>query len=258
MTAQTSAPHSDRDLPALLQELCDLHNAMEGKPGGYDCPVCRNKGVVYKLDGLREVAQMCKCVPVRESIRRMKRSGLYDKLQSKTFDAFRTDEAWQQALLDAAKQFAETHDRPGFFIGGQPGCGKTHLCTAICASLLRQGFDVQYFVWETYVKDILSRSGNSDRDERERLLHPLYRADAVYLDDFLRKENPTQAERSVAFDVVNRRYADGRITVVSSENVMARLMATDPAIASRIKEMCGDAYCLNVAADSGKNYRMRS
>lgn len=257
MTAFTSAQRSDEKLREQLQTLCELHNAIKGNAADYDCPVCRNKGVVYKLNGMQQVAQFCECLPIRERIRRMKHSGLYEKIRSSTFASFRADEPWQRHILDTAKRYAEKHDRPAFFIGGQTGCGKTHLCTAICGELLRQGFDVQYFVWETYVKEILSRSGNSDRDEREKLMQPLYSSDTVYLDDFLRKDNPTQAERSVAFDVINHRYTEGKMTIVSSEHVMQKLHCVDGAIAGRITEMCGSEYCLNIDPDIRKDNRMR-
>ncbi len=259
MTKACASPQlSDSELRSQLQALCELHNAVPGKLGDYDCPACRNKGLVYTLHGLQEVVRFCDCMPIRDRIRRMKRSGLYDKLQSKRFASFDAAEPWQKMLLDRAKQFAQKHDMPGFFIGGQQGCGKTHLCTAICGSLLRQGLDVQYFVWETYVKEILSRSGVSDRDERERLIQPLMLSDAVYLDDFFRKECPTQAERSVAFDVINRRYTEGKLTIISSENRIGALLETDQAIASRIREMCGEKYCLDVAPDIRKNHRLHN
>ena len=76
------------------------------------------------------------------------------------------------------------------------------------------------------------------------------------LDDFLRKPNPTQSERSAAFDVINRRYNDGKITLVTSEHSIDELMNTDEAVASRIREMCGAAYCMSIAPDRRKNYRL--
>ncbi len=254
--ASTPPQPSEGDLQAQLQMLCKMHNEVPGTLTDYDCLICKNKGLLFVLSGMCEVARQCSCMPVRESIRRMKHSGLYGQMQTKTFLSYRVTQPWQKLLHDRARQFAEKHDMPGFFIGGQQGCGKTHLCTAICGSLLRQGLRVQYFVWETYVKEILSRSGVSDRDERESLMRPLMEADAVYLDDFLRKDCPTQAERSVAFDVVNRRCTEGRITIVSSEKEMDALLMTDQAIASRIREMCGADYCLGVAPDRKKNYRL--
>ena len=257
MTAQTAPAHiSDREITDPRQYLCDRHNAMPGSLQDYDCPVCKNKGWIYRLADGAEVARRCPCMDVRESIRRMKRSGLYNKLNVQTFDAFHAVEPWQQTLLRKAKQYAERHDRPGFFLGGQQGSGKTHLCTAVCAALLRQGLAVQYFVWETDVKEILNRSGISDREEHDRRMRPLLESAVLYLDDFLRKPNPTQSERSVAFDVINRRYNDGKITLVTSEHSIDELMNTDEAVASRIREMCGAAYCMSIAPDRRKNYRL--
>lgn len=256
-SGSTSARSSDEALRSSLQELCALHNAMPGRLRDYDCPECRNKGWIYRMVDLREVARECGCMAIRGSIRRMKNSGLYDRLQTQTFETFRADEAWQRQLLCTARQYAGRHDMPGFFIGGQQGAGKTHLCTAIGGALLRQGFDVQYIVWETYVREILAHTGVSDRSEYDARMRPLTESAALVLDDFMRKDCPSQAERSVAFDVINRRYAEGRITVISSEHRIDTLLETDQAVASRIKEMCGGAYCLNIRADTAKNYRLR-
>lgn len=247
----------EKEIDDPQQYLCDAHNAEPGNLRDYDCPVCKNKGWIFRLNGGVEVARKCACMALRENIRLLKQSGLYDRLNVQTFDAFRADEPWQREMLDMAKRYAERHEMPGFFLGGQQGCGKTHLCTAVCASLLKEGFAVRYFVWETYVKQILTRTGISDREEYEARMQPLLESPVLYLDDFLRKENPTQAERSVAFDVVNRRYSDGRITLVSSEHTMDELMNTDEAVASRLREMCGGVYCMSVAADKRKNYRLR-
>lgn len=255
--ASTLVQRSDEALLEKLQEQCALHNAVPGNLRDYDCAICRNKGLLYRMVGMEEVARECSCMEIRAGIQRMKRSGLYEQLGKLTFEAYRTDEPWQNNLLNTAKQYAEKHDAPAFFMGGQRGAGKTHLCTAICAALMEQGFAVRYFVWETDVKEILNRSGVSDREEREALVQPLLQSPVVYLDDFFRKDSPSQAEKSVAFDVINRRYIEGKITIISSECQLNVLLRTDEAVASRIKEMCGNTYCLNIADDPRKNYRLR-
>ncbi|MBQ7542571.1 MAG: ATP-binding protein [Clostridia bacterium] len=257
VTTSTSERRSDEDVKRDLQKLCDMQNAMQGSLSDYDCPICKNKGCTYVLDGMVQLMRPCSCMEIRAGIQRMKRSGMYEQLDKLTFEAYRVEEQWQKDLLNTAKRYADNHDKPAFFMGGQRGAGKTHLCTAICAALMKQGFAVRYFVWETDVKEILNRSGVSDREEREALVQPLLQSPVVYLDDFFRKDSPSPAERSIAFDVINRRYIEGKITIISSERTMNALLNIDEAIASRIKEMCGNTYCLNIADDPRKNYRLR-
>ena len=43
-------------------------NALPGKLDGYDCPVCKNKGVVYILKDGYEYARRCECMDIRESV----------------------------------------------------------------------------------------------------------------------------------------------------------------------------------------------
>ena len=35
-----------------------------------------------------------------------------------------------------------------FFVGGQSGCGKTHICTALVGGFIKLGFSVRYLVWQ--------------------------------------------------------------------------------------------------------------
>ena len=68
---------------------------------GYECNTCKNKGFVAKLvenpDGTySHCFADCKCVEVRNSIMRMKRSGLKDIIKDYTFDKFEATEPWQK------------------------------------------------------------------------------------------------------------------------------------------------------------------
>ena len=81
-------------------------NATEGnrhEEDGYICNTCKNKGYIVRLvedeDGyFHQVCSDCKCVEIRNSIRRMKRSGLKDIIKDYTFDKFEDPEPWQKAI----------------------------------------------------------------------------------------------------------------------------------------------------------------
>ena len=110
-------------------------NATEGKrheEDGHNCAICKNKGWIIKLEenedgSFHQVCCNCKCVEIRNSIMRMKRSGLKDIIKDYTFDKFEDSEPWQQAIKKAAMEYAKNPDG-WFFLGGQSGAGKTHLC----------------------------------------------------------------------------------------------------------------------------------
>ena len=84
---------------------------------------------------------------LRESIQRIKSSGLENLLQECTFDTYQIDEEWQRRIKQDAMEFVEDHDRKWFFIGGQVGAGKTHICTAIVGAFLDRGYRCKYMLW---------------------------------------------------------------------------------------------------------------
>ena len=251
-------PHSNSfDRDKFIEEQCRWDNERIGTLTGYNCSKCRNKGKIHKVVGGIIVASNCECLKIRKSLLLIEKSGLKDKLDKMTFDAFNISTSWQQKMLEKAHQFVLQREYICFFVGGQSGSGKTHICTAIVKALLGQDIPTRYFIWETEIKKALALSGNDDRLAKEKIVAPLMDYTAIYLDDFLRKAKPSQAELSAAFDIINCRYNKRLITVISSEHYLDEICVLDEAIGGRIKEMCGDEYCLSVSRGSDRNYRLK-
>ena len=55
-------------------------NEAEGSLQGYDCNICHNKGIVYLRQGEEIVSKDCECMKTRESLDRIKKSGLSNLL----------------------------------------------------------------------------------------------------------------------------------------------------------------------------------
>ena len=51
------------------------------------------------------VAQECKCIPVRQTLIRVRKSGLEDILKQNTFETYSTDEPWQERIKKTAINF---------------------------------------------------------------------------------------------------------------------------------------------------------
>ena len=233
-------------------------NELEGNLKGYDCPICRNKGCVYVLrDGTDEIVyRRCQCLKVRQEIIRIKESGL-DKLGNKcTFRNFKTEERWQKQIKNAGKAFAsEKPNKSWFYIGGQPGSGKTHICTAIGMQLIKEGVPVRYMVWpeeiqklKAYINDI----------SFESLVNAYKTVDVLYIDDFfkVRKgEKISTADVNMAIRIINHRYNAELVTIISSELSVQQIVELDEALGSRIVEMTPDKYNLYIQYDIRKNYR---
>lgn len=251
------------------QFVVDGLNNTEGnrnETDGYNCPACKNKGYTVKLKELEDGrythhAVDCHCLPIRRSIMRMKRSGLQDVIKLYTFDRFKDSEPWQKSLKEAAMEYAK--DPQGwFFLGGQSGCGKTHLCTAICRELLLKGKGVRYMLWRDEIVKI--KAAVNDSEEYFDLINQFKKVEVLYIDDLFKTGNsrdgitqkPTGGDVNVAFEIINYRYNNpDLITIISSELTEDELLNIDEATGGRIYEK---SKAISIAKNRERNYRIRN
>lgn len=231
-------------------------NNTEGSLQGYNCNVCHNKGIVYMYHGNEIVSKDCECMKTRESLDRIKKSGLSNLLDKYTFDSYETGESFQKLIKGKAVNFLRTNAK-WFFIGGQIGCGKSHICTAIVGELLKQGKQARYMQWRD---DVVKLKSHANSYEYEFLINPFKNAEVLYIDDLFKTrsgEFPTSADVNIAFEIINQRYINPDfITIISSERTISDMLKIDEAVVSRICEYAGE-YTINVASDIHKNYRLR-
>lgn len=246
----------------------DTYNAEEGnrnEEDGYDCRLCKNKGDTaelreYPAGIYTRALVVCKCEEIRRSILRMRQSGLKDIIKDYTFDKFIAEEPWQQTIKQAAMDYAK-EAKGWFFLGGQSGAGKTHLCTAICREFLLAGKRVSYMLWRDEIVKIKSLA--TDGGELGALLERYKTADILYIDDLFKTgkgadtaaQRPTVADINYAFEIINYRYNNpSLLTIVSSELTEDELLDIDEAIGGRIFER---AKSISIAKNRDRNYRIR-
>ena len=235
------------------------------KEDGYECKICKNKGYIAKLADYGNGTYShyftdCKCMEVRNSIMRMKRSGLKDIIKDYTFDKFEDTEPWQKAVKKAAMEYAK--DPEGwFYLGGQSGSGKTHLCTAICREFLLAGKCVRYMLWRDDVVKI--KGAVTDPDEYRRAIDVFKYVDILYIDDLFKTgrgadngiQRPTSADINVAFEILNFRYNNPELlTIISSELSEDDLLDIDEAVGGRIYER---AKAFTIGKSRDRNYRIK-
>ena len=232
---------------------------------GYDCQVCHNKGVIMRAaeapGGRWSTATSdCKCMKTRKTIRQMQRSGLKNVIRDLTFEKFVATDPWQRTLKQAAMDYA-ANPAGWFYIGGQSGIGKSHLCTAICREFLLAGREVKYMLWRDEVTRL--KALVTDGDEYHKLMDTYKRVEVLYIDDLFKtgrdKDNnpqrPTAADINVAFEIINARSLDPKLlTIISSECTTNDLLDIDEATGGRI---CEKAQVFSIAPDRAKNYRLR-
>lgn len=245
----------------IEQERVRWYNETEGhlhEVDGYKCDLCKNKGYIARLDeNGNEVHSVCRCQKIRATLKRAQRSGLGDIITEYTFDKYNATDDWQKAVKGKAQSFCSDDAAKWFYIGGQVGSGKTHICTAISAHYIKAGQEVKYMLWSEEAKKL--KAFVNDPSYQELIGH-YKKVDVLYIDDFLKVKNgesPTPADINLAFEIINHRLLDSeKVTIISSEKTLDELMDYDEATMSRIYQKTGP-YKLNIGRDRARNYRLR-
>lgn len=256
------------------QAKADAYNSGIGnldKEDGYNCDICKNKGMIASVTYneqygyYSEVVSPCKCMKARNAIRRLHRSGLKNVVKEYSFERYEAAESWQQTIKESAIRFCRDEEHNFFFIGGQSGAGKTHICTAIAVHYIRQGKEVRYMLWRDEITRI--KSVVNEVDQYGSLMDSLKQTDVLYIDDLFKNgvgedgkpKLPTSADINAAFEIINYRYNNKNlITIISSERTLAELVDIDEAVAGRIAERAkAGGYCINLKKDKSRNWRMK-
>lgn len=234
----------------------------------FKCEACHDNGWIETRDenGCR-IARKCQCMVAREAEDLMRASGLSEMLDSKTFDTFLTRSPMQDRLKSTATAYVKAvieskgqPNRPWLYIGGNPGCGKTHICTAVCGELLKNHIGVKYMQWLDEARTLKAGVNDPDFDET---IYPYIAPTVLYIDDFLKQRytpNPvfTDADIKIAFSILNARYFQNKPTIISSEwDLTGQLFGTDEGTFSRVYERCKHGFLLTIPRSPENNYRLR-
>lgn len=230
----------------------DAINTAPGTLGWIDCPICHNKGYVAQVRDGRIVCVECECQVRRTNTRLVKQSGLESVLRRYTFEEYKDTTPWQKQVKKRAESFTEA-SAGWFYISGTPGSGKTHICSAICGEMLKKNISVRYFRWRADAPAL--KASVNDRTAYSELIRPFLKTRCLYIDDFF-KGSITDADKNLAFELLDARYSDPRlITIISSELSVDAIIDIDEALGSRIYERAR-GYTLNISGPD-KNYRLR-
>jgi DNA replication protein DnaC len=172
--------------------------------------------------------------------------------QEKTFANFDLKNApAMREAFSIAKAYADELYPVWLALVGSFGCGKTHLAYAIAHKAALAGWKVRFWT----VPDLLdamrkcyekAEPGHSASEEIDELA---YKPDILILDD-LGAEKSTDWALEKMFQVIDRRYAEGRPTVFTNN---------DPSrIDQRVKRRLYDADICRVVICDAPNYGERS
>lgn len=244
------------DMTAILEAVrAKSGTSQESSAYEPNCRVCGDLGYTVERDeaGVLRYRE-CECAARKRSMKRIEKSGLKDLLERCTMERYIAAEPWQKAAKESAERYLTDWRGKWFFIGGNSGSGKTHLCTAMCGKLMDAGLPVRYVQWRSDIPALKAKI--NDSDAYREALSPLKTVKVLYIDDFL-KGSVTEGDRNIAFDLLNARYIrPDCVTIISSELTVGKVLDWDEAIGSRIVERAREN--LVTISGAGKNYRLRA
>ncbi len=183
-------------------------------------------------------------------------SGLPEELKDKTLTNFEYSESWQRQALESAVSFAK-NPAGLLFLGGQSGCGKSHLAAGIIYYVSKSGSQPPlYYSWP----ELLAAVRRSTRDWKAADIRETLKdcRAVVVLDDFLAAPNsrPTTAALETAFEIVSARVANKRPTVLASPYTAEKINALYSVLFKKIVRAAGDLL-ISIDPDESKDYTRR-
>ena len=232
----------------------------------YQCSKCNDTGWIDRRDEEgRLIVEKCQCRLRKESEDLLKASGIYEAVEQQTFDAFKTETPIQKHMKQIAQDYLDTlfrdwdsPRRPWLYVGGNPGAGKTHICTAVSGEILRHNIRLKYMQWLNESRKLKYAVNDENfEDAVSDFVSPT----VLYIDDLLKQkyvDEPkfTEADIKIAFTILNARYLMNKPTIISTEwDLINQLLPADEGVFSRVYER-SKGFTIRIGRDRKNNYRM--
>lgn len=215
----------------------------------YQCEACHDTGwITVRREGLQPESVPCKCYSQRAFDRSVKNSGIDPELLARcTLDSFKTLDENARRMKETALAFLADEQARGMGCFGRSGTGKTHICIAVCAELARRGRSVKYMQYSPVMRKLLANK--YDAEGYEEVMEPLAGCPILYIDDLFKNAADARTahlandEKRIMFELLDRRYKNNAVTIVSTEMSLQDIRKEDEAIASRIYQLVGKYGC---------------
>lgn len=255
-------------------------------PKEYFCDKCKDEGgsIITKKAGEKtlymdydgtlketflkrdtEEWQECECMKMRRLNRLIKSSEITEEFQKMGFGNFDTTglspeiENMKQAAFNYYTHFDDIRSTRvnSCLFYGQPGCGKTHLLTAISNNLMRKKLiPVLYFPY----LDGMRNMAENEFAKKDYIMQQMRDVPVLFIDDLFKpiggKPSALHWQVTAIQEVVNHRYLNNLPILVSTELDFNTLVDIDEALASRIFEMASD-FTVTVTKNMANNYRFK-
>ena len=146
----------------------------------------------------------------------------------------------------------------GLLLMGSVGTGKTHLSVAILRELIKKGVACLFYEFGALLKEIQDSYNPVAQTSELKVLRSVYEAEVLVLDE-LGAVKPTDWVRDTVGQIINTRYNDKRLTILTTNYLDARCYPAAETLEdrigvrlrSRLYEMC------RTIVVEGEDYRRR-
>lgn len=219
-----------------------------------DCKLCNGIGFILRQENGATYSRECECFKKKLSQIRFSETEIANKTEY-TFKNYKANEEWQKDILKKAKSYVSNFKDNWFYIGGQVGAGKTHICTAILRNIGELN-NISY----AYIKcdeelERLKQLTYEQQEEYSKIMFNLKNIGLLFIDDFF-KRTPTEVDKAKIFDIINFRYLNNKPCILSSEKILFEILNIDEAIGSRIFEKAKN-FNIEIEKEVSKNYRLK-
>jgi DNA replication protein DnaC len=229
--------------------------------------VCRGTGwALVAKDGVEGVAR-CECHKHSRADRLMNNARIpsrYIHCELSNFDILSSpDRSIEKAKL-ASEKFADEFPMPqpfGLLFMGPQGVGKTHLAVGIIKKLIREKSAPCLFrTFPELLKEIQNSYNPNTQASELSLLAPVLETEVLVLDE-LGAQNPSSWVRDTVAYVLNYRYNENKVTILTTNYVDKGEKDGRPGVSDTLADRIGDRMrsrlfemCKTIRMD-GKDFR---
>ncbi|WP_238724969.1 ATP-binding protein [Diplocloster agilis] len=210
------------------------------------CPDCQ--GTTWILDKKTNSVTPCKCRDKAIMDRRLRFAALPEALKDMELKSFRVSAYQKPESQDVCRTacriikiyldaFEDMHEAGmGLYLWSRTkGSGKTRMAASIANTLMREkGKQVKFSTSLSIIQEIKNTWDDKEKRSESRLLDALATTDILIIDDF-GTEQPTPWINDKFYQIVNERYIQRRVTLLTS-NYALDVLSYDDRITNRLKE----------------------
>ena len=211
----------------------------------YKCSKCQDTGwITVRRPDAQPTSIPCDCRSRTVFESSLRNSGIRSELLERcTMERFETNTENAKHMKEMAEAFLKDGSAKGFGCFGRSGTGKTHLCVAVCIKLAQTGRTVKYMAYNAVMRKLLANKFNEEGFAE--ILDPLAECNVLYIDDLFKNASDyrfnhlSQEEKRIMFELIDRRYQNNAVTIISTEMLLSEIQKEDEALASRIYTLVG-------------------